>query len=585
MLGIQIGTEFLELAPGAALEMERSNPSLQFNDVIAGEYSLPLSVQLSPKNLKLLKYAGLLQTRINNKGVDAIAYDGGLQHSSGKLKVEKIDHNLNRSAAGSASLYYLTGISAFNQDAKNVKLRSGNYGGNRSFAWDGYNRSGGGFWGHIHSVVDAAPGAYDYAFYPVINKSWSWEYGHTEVMNRMEYDGQVHFSTVTTKKDDANVIVPFPYLKYVLQQAVAQIGWRIEGDILSDPDFLKITMLNFKSIDWARVDLKVLILGGDASPIGDTITFNLKDHLPDISLTDFIIALKNRFGWRYDFDTKKKILRINPLRSLVNGTVKDFTSQASPLLAKKVLSEKRVYSLKNTFTGEYAGEQPNFQNLTILGDLITRNELPAPSEIYFAKGYYVVAENNYYTCRQNEDESWSWTLFAYNIYDVVPDDATEEITTAATTIGVEGYDDYLQLAPRFDQNGLWIGRTEEDITWGIHLLFYHGLQLNAANQMYPFASNHIYDALGNQVGNWSLAFKGKRRDGVDVGLYSLNWKALLDSINSGEEFEVTLHLSRTEYMKLQFSDVPSIAHVRMFILKIKHNVPYDNKVVLECSRI
>lgn len=587
MLGIQIDTEFLELAPDAALEMERSNPFLQFNETITGEYSLPLSVTLSPNNLKLLKYAGLLQVRPDAKGVDAICWDDGLQHSSGKLKVEKIDHNLNRTAAGTASLYYLTGISAFYQDAKNVKLRACNFGGDRSFAWDGFNRNGNGFWAHIHAVLDAAPTSFDYAFYPVINKAWAWEKGRTEVMNWIDYSGIVNFNIKSTDESETNVIVPFPYLKYVLDHMLAQIGWRAEGAIVSDPDFAKITMLNFKAIEWAKPYLVRKVVersGADAVP--GTVTFNLRDHLPDVTVVDFLIALKNRFGWRYDFDARKKILHIDDLDSLVGTVQKDYTAYASPLVSKKVLADKKNYSLKNNFSGEYAATPPEFPEGSVKGEVTTRAELPLAAVGIVSSIYLVRTENSYYICRQNpDDESCYWEIYSYNIYDVVPEGATDDITTAATTVGSERYDGYLSLAPRFDQNGIWWLRNEQDVTWGIHLLFYHGHQLNEANQYYPFASHHIFNYHGVQVGNWSLAFEGKNRDGENVGLYDRKWKTFLDAIGTGEEFELTLYLPRTEYMKLRFSDTLVIRHVRIFIKKIRHTVPYKNQVTLECSRI
>jgi hypothetical protein len=600
MLGIQIGTEFLELPEDASLEMERANPFLQFNEAITGEYSLPLAVSLTPKNLKLLNYAGLLQVRPDTKGVDAIAYDDGLQHSSGKLKVEKIDHNLNRTAAGTASLYYLTGISAFYQDAKNVKLRACDFGGDRVFPFDSFDRNSTGFWGHIHRVIDAAPASYDYAFYPVIDKQWTGsdtiQSTRTDVLNAMGDNGGVpSFRTLTTDESAPNVLIPFPYLVYVLQQAIAKVGWRIEAPgILDDPDFKKITMLNFQALDWSVVDPKLIILGpvtgGTYSGnvlAHDSVTINLRNHVPDITIVDFLIALKNRFAWRYDFDTRKKILRIGKLQSLIGNVFKDYTYQASPLLSKKVLSEKKIYSLKNNFTGEYAATPPVFPSGSKKGEVNMRSELPAPVASNYNFIYLVRTENNWYICRQDteHEDTFFWDIYAYNIYDVVPDGATDEITTAATTIGVERYDAYLSLAPRNDQSGIWPGYAEQDVTWGIELLFYHGLQLNEQNQLYPFASNHIYNAQGLQVGNWSLAFEGKTRDGADVGLYNLNWKTFLDAINTGEELEVTLYLPRHEYMKLQFSDIIVIKHVRMFIKKIKHTVPYGKKVTLECSRI
>ena len=86
----------------------------------------------------------------------------------------------------------------------------------------------------------------------------------------------------------------------------------------------------------------------------------------------------------------------------------------------------------------------------------------------------------------------------------------------------------------------------------------------------------------------AYAAQGARSDlanGYEVGLYDQNWKALLDTYTSNEELEVKLNLPRAEFMKLKFSDIVSIAGVRMYIRKIRHRLPYNGTVQLECVRI
>src|SRR5690606_8460713 len=124
--------------------------------------------------------------------------------------------------------------------------------------------------------------------------------------------------------------------------------------------------------------------------------------------------------------------------------------------------------------------------------------------------YLVVAENNYYVCSLNPDTGdLEWQFYTYNIYDYDPDGANEEVTTSATTVGVEKYDDYLDLIPRIDNDGNWFGRSETEATWGIILCFYHGKRNNKNGDPYPYASSHIYDSNFNQVAEWALTFECK----------------------------------------------------------------------------
>src|SRR5690606_1458711 len=108
---------------------------LQFAaEEVIGNYSFPFQVQNTPKNVRLLQYAGIINKVINNPGIDANCYANGLQHSVGKVKIEKPSHNLNRMQAGTTSAYYLIGASSFHQEVKDKKLRDINVGGNRTFA-------------------------------------------------------------------------------------------------------------------------------------------------------------------------------------------------------------------------------------------------------------------------------------------------------------------------------------------------------------------------------------------------------------------------------------------------------------------
>jgi hypothetical protein len=194
--------------------------------------------------------------------------------------------------------------------------------------------------------------------------------------------------------------------------------------------------------------------------------------------------------------------------------------------------------------------------------------------------------------------------YAYNVYDVVPPNTTDEILTKATTLGVEpanvitaGYasdaaavNGYLELVPRMDFPGNWNALSYSDSSWGIHLLFYHGLRQHSLATptnpgTYPYASSHIYDARGQQVSNWSLAFECEKFDGTQAGLYHIKWKKILESLKDPETFEFTLYLDRSEYAQLQFSDTIIVAGVKMYLTKIKSTIPYPGNIQVEAVRL
>lgn len=590
-LAIQIANEFLDLQPGTSLELEQENILLQFGDEIQGEFSYPFDVRATDKNMRLLNYAGIMERRIDNTGIDAIVFDGGMPWQRGKIKIEKPTINLNNVKDGVISCYFLSGVSSFFQDIKDKNLRDIDMGGSRSFAWDDYASTGPGFWGHIKDNMIASPGygisGFDYAFYPVINMGWDGFDTPIYTMNTVKVDGG---SFVVPKDarlpadDEPNRIVPFPYLKYVMKQAAAFAGWKIVGDILDDPDFIKVTMIDFHAINWCYMKK----VSGDWHFIAyDPVVIYLNDHLPDITISKFFIALKNRFGWKYDFDRVTKTIYIRSLNTIANGAAIDYTSKASPVIQKQINQDIKIYALVNNFNPDISGGAPQLENVSFQGTVDELTDLPTPAEPLYAFVYLVVAENNYYICKQNRDtEAWEWNLYAYNIYDYVPADKTDEITTDATTVGNEYLDSYLDFLPRLDSDGSWFGFDDEDPGWGIILCFYHGVQPNKADQDYPFASGGIYNSKFEQVAEWSLAFECKKAGGVvDVGLYELNFKKLLSLLANMEEADVKLFLNRIESMQLSFSTKMVIRNAAFFIKTMKPKLPYDGQVDLRVVRI
>jgi hypothetical protein len=585
MLGIEINKEFLDLPPDTSMELIEENPFLQFaEDTTIGNYSLPVEFILNEKNTRLTRYAGVIQKKIDLTGIEARLYGNGIQHSRGRLKIEKVPHNLNSIDRGRISAYYLTGNSDFYQDIKDKNMRSIEVGGDRTFAWDDFATSGPGFWGHLNTVMHAAVNAYDYAFFPVMNNDWITRPGDVNVMNYVRIDGS-DFTPQSSK------IVPFPYLHYVLKKAVSTYGWTIDGDVFSDSNFMKITLINFRSIDWAYYTKESSIWG--ARPRA-SITFNIQDHLPDMSIANFLTALKNRFGWWYDINTISKKITIRSLKALIASAIKEMTKYSSPLILKSVNQERKIYSLKNIFATSLSNGTFSLANVKFQGNINHKADLPAPAEALYSHCYLVVEENNYFVCYQNEDSgAWEWRFFAYNIYDYIPEGATEEVTTEATTVGVEIYepndnifaDTGADLIPRIDNQGEWPGAGSDVSSWGIHLCFYHGVKNSRTGKPYPYGSSHIYDSNFNQVADWSLTFECKKSDGSDVGLYEIAWKDFLRIVSNLEEFTCTLYLPYHEALKLKFSDRIIIENVMMFVRQIKRILPYKGQLQIEAVRI
>lgn len=607
MLGFLINGEYLDLFPDTVLELESNNTFLNFEDTIAGSYSLPFDLPVTERNMRLLSYPAYFQTRISNT-VNCICIRNGIQHSTGKLRMEQIQHHLNDYRKGKLSVYYLFGSSDFYQEIKDKKLNQIEWGGNRMFSWDGgietYNETGSGFWAHIHTVLRAAPGSYDYAFYPVINNEFMSEQDHPMLHNAVKYAASNVSFYKSTLNDDPqnafkfaipNLITPYPYLSKLLIAIGSNIGWTIKGDVFTDTDFNKITLLGCRAINWAKM-YNWLNVAYAVVP-HSSISFNLKDHLPDVTISEFLIGLKNRLGLWYDFDYRTKTLSISWLKNVILNTSKDHTFSAVPAITKKILNDAKNYALRTQFTGSLGEGKPDFTKMIKQPAVNTKSALPTPTDAQYLHARLVLNENNWYVCGLKDDttattEDLEWKFLAHNIYDYEPTSSdTEDINTTVGTVGSEKndyinttYANYMELLPRFDNPGIFPGFTEDEAAWGVYLLFSHGMKNNSAATPYPFASNGIYDISLNEIGNWGLTYECFKSDGTDVGLYTTFWKEILSILNSTEQCELTLTLPFSEYLKLKLSDRIVISGVRIFISQLKEQIPYTGQINLTTLR-
>lgn len=587
MLEIRINSEALDLAEDTRLFMEMPNPFLQFQDTgIDGSYSFPFQVKYTEKNMRLLQYSSVFQKQVNIAGINAAVFESGLFLLAGKIKVERANINLNNHQATFLECYFVSDAADFYQDAKDVKMRDIDAGGNRSFDGDDgtpwYNST---FGQHVLNVAKGIGGPYDYAFFPVKNSSWGLDPG------TMGNDGDVMNKVYQTADGMTMgpILVPFPYLKYVMQQAVQHVGWTIKGDILDDADFETVVLINFRAIDWANFRQ-----GAGITYYMDpfaTVTFNLKDHLPAMTVGEFFIALKNRFGWWYDFDSNSKTITINKLADIPNGTPKDIKSWCNPVVPKPVLNESIIYALRNNFITN-GGDGIDTSKLDYQGAVDGVADLPAAAQALNEQVYLVEEENNYYACLQDPDDEtiWQWQIISYNIYDYAPAGANTDITTAATTVGVVKYDDYMDMIPVCEGIGTWKDFSVEN-DWGIHLAFNLGWIVRKLGPdmgfayKYPQATHHLYDTLGNQLKQWSLAFKGQKTDGTQVGLYDLNWKNFLDMLTSSEGAELLMYPTLVQYLQLRWQDILILDGVRLFIDKKQVTFPFKNKLDAMARRL
>lgn len=112
-----------------------------------------------------------------------------------------------------------------------------------------------------------------------------------------------------------NQHIPMYFVNKVLAACFENFGYQLQGDILTDSTFLKLILPNTYSIlreAFVRAN-NFMNTGRQVNLLyfQETTYIESKNHLPDVSVKDFLNALAMQFGWWYDFDGTTVNIRFN----------------------------------------------------------------------------------------------------------------------------------------------------------------------------------------------------------------------------------------------------------------------------------
>lgn len=598
MIGIKVNNTFLDISAGATTQFDQNSPLFSF-DQIEGEYSLPVTLPASERNLQALGFINELQVKKSSASInDAQYFEDGVPIYKGTLVCEYYDGNLNI-AGGVISAYFLIGVSNFYQQIKSKKMKDLQLGGGRVFNWAGFDRNAAGFWKQAH---DTWNGQDDYVFAPIVNENWenSDGSGSVDFMNKLAI---VDNSVQLSQTENYTNLVAMPYLAYVFKQLFIENGFNVEGDIFDDPDFNRLMMPNFQAVDWGTLKQEVEagwnpINHPRGAPVPyvytfyphDQITIDLSQHMPDCSQSEFFLAIRNRFGLGITFNNRLNKVTIRQLNKVWQQSErKDFTGKVSAKI-KNNFAKQEIYALKQDFdTNDSAVSAPDFNSVNLKGNVNIVKDLPGNAKQNDC--YFVLYANQYYVYNYNSDTyRYDWVAFSDNIYDYEPDGNTQSITTSATPLGmryvklfeVGGADFYFHCAS-CEQEGNWKGKQGDYINWGIRLMFYHQLFNKYASGILlqiPLVTNSCYQYDGNHPGNWSLSYVQGQR-----GLIKTFWQQWINILQSQEQPDFTFLLSLADMTKLQWHDIILVAGVAYLVMKRQPVSPFNGQLYANCIRM
>lgn len=144
--------------------------------------------------------------------------------------------------------------------------------------------------------------------------------------------------TYTLTPQHFNNIQPFVLLKYVLDKIATEFDFSWEGDFFNDPEVATILIDNSATLN----DPQVFI--GEGQFLFWKKSFNLRDHVPDMTVIDFLKGLQSRFNLGIYPNEQTRQVKIMYRENVAKANAyKDITSSSSSI---KKFEDLRVSGFK-----------------------------------------------------------------------------------------------------------------------------------------------------------------------------------------------------------------------------------------------
>ncbi len=527
MFQLLINGEAVDLSPNSSISIDEESPIFNQDD-IPGGFSFPFELPTTPKNNRILGFAGRVQSR-SQGGKDSPfqLFNNGRYIGSGTATVQKATD-----LAYSAFLQVSTGSFAGKITGK--KMSDLNLGGVREW---------------IFKPEFVYPKD-DFALFPIYN---------TDFLKGTEFDGSFvfrhyplnHWIDGDWYQEEGIIfaVTPFPYLAYVIQRVFENFNIQLEENILAtDPDFKGLCIYNnHDSAKLTYVTTPVTKFGYDnTTGTWHTFTvntrtisrgldtFNLVDHLPDMLISDFILSIRNMFNLAFVV-TPRGTVRIKKRQDLI--AVGSPVSLADKYIGRPLVTVstdvKGVY-LRWTHEGNDLLFSEGFKDIFDHSDLIFPSVpniaalhalVPTANEIRLVENWH-----QYFQFAPETVDgvtTYSWILYSNDFQDMKIGTDPEEFTTQASTLPMIHYQRipegcYIRC-PQAQQQSSSIIRTDS-LPCTLRLLFYRGMTEDSNGDLYPYGSSDAFDPDGNLWPGASLSLKWQG----ETGLYEQLWKGYLE---------------------------------------------------------
>lgn len=291
MISIKANEKWLDLDRNQKITLEITNPL--FDDGIRGLLTYPFSLNLqNNENRKALGWPD----RLANVNPEESIEDVELYLKNWLYKIGVMKYRGQNAGTGSYNFQCDAGAIANLIDG--VKLTDLDLGTEALSL----------------AVLDNNFPTYNYALFPVYNPNFYGDKNDEFLDYQNYYDGGFPSNS---DFNNNHCITPFPYLVYILTKIFDTYGYSISGDWITNAEVRKIVLHSNYAID------KII---GIQNVYGDTIDF--KNHVPDMTIKSFLVAVKTFLGLGLIFNSNTKEVEIVKLDDVIDtDEYEDWTSK------------------------------------------------------------------------------------------------------------------------------------------------------------------------------------------------------------------------------------------------------------------
>lgn len=426
---------------------------------------------------------------------------------------------------------------------------------------------------HMDAVAAGSYPDYDYAFFPLNNPSF---YGDA----KPEYLGYVNYHNGTQFNANqsggvsgigfVSPVTPFPYLLSVLKYIMEENNLKMTGSFVEDSEIKKVVIYNNYSID-RRANYGAL---GSSDHQGINITtgtIRIGDHLPVMTIGEFIKAVKSRWALAFFYYNERRQAVIKTKNEILADTkYEDWTSIAEPSTDEEYIEVADGYTIApKQDDSDSAIEIKDLSLETVLSPVNNVSDLPVTLDSINTVRL-VLSLNHYYKSSYTlvgSTVTVVWAFHCQNLGDYVVGAGKQEVPLASGAIDIRKHTavsglDKKWLVPYADQEG---SSPEYELginSFSLRFLFYRGLQpgFGAADVAitYPMATSYTKNYNDTVIGTRTLIPEDAYAD-------HQNWLAFMETTRP---VKFNLRLTPEQLINLDYSVKKRINGVNYFLAKI-----------------